>query len=428
MNKTLIGYLTLSPFRSFFKKMPFSRLLLGAVTGIVFSFIPFVLVTHVTDGMISGILNRLIETTSYHLRAEPLVPLDEEQWQEALTLMKKTEGVRSAVIEQTGTGLIKKPGTKGESPVSVRGIDPELYRRDPGFRRYLRVLDGRFDLSSPRDILLGEAVARERDLHVGDSVHLLIGRTTEGGRFVPRIYRLKLRGIVSAGYRELDKTWLFMPEAEAARFFRDQNRFVGLKVKRSPYGSLEDIAGRLREALPPYWTVRSWKRRYLSQQSNYASTKAVLGLIAALIVLVAVFNGSSGLAMLVIEKSPEIAVLKSLGASGGDITAAFTLIGMTAGGVGSFLGLVLGVLVTLGINEIIRGIEFVLNVFLHLFHPESSIHLLNRAYYLETIPIHLNIHLLLTAWVAAVLTAGAASWIPARRAGRIRPAELLRRY
>jgi lipoprotein-releasing system permease protein len=139
--------------------------------------------------------------------------------------------------------------------------------------------------------------------------------------------------------------------------------------------------------------------------------------------------------MIQIEKREEIAILKSLGMPGRDISLVFLLLGFIVGCAGTFLGVAAGLTVSLSINEIIAGVEsgvnaaFDLGLRLFLSSPaEGRIQIFNPQFYLEYIPIRINLKELALAAGFSLLVALLAAYIPSRGAGKIRPLEVLRKH
>jgi lipoprotein-releasing system permease protein len=141
--------------------------------------------------------------------------------------------------------------------------------------------------------------------------------------------------------------------------------------------------------------------------------------------------------MVVLEKTQEIAMLKAMGAGPAAIGMAFTITALATGLAGTALGLAMGAAVAVNINALLAGLEWALNLaaraafallspILGLPRP-LAVRLFNAEFYLERIPISLSFRELAVIAAATMLLAVLAAWLPARRAGRIKPLEVLRR-
>jgi lipoprotein-releasing system permease protein len=149
--------------------------------------------------------------------------------------------------------------------------------------------------------------------------------------------------------------------------------------------------------------------------------------IMALIVMVAAVNVSSATSMLVIERQRDIAVLKAAGARPGVTSRIFLWGSFFTGLIGALIGISVGLLIGVNINTFIHGLEKVLNVFTGLFQA-GEIKILDPGYYLEEIPIVVDWSAVFLIGLFTILSSMLASWIPARRAGKTRPIEILRKY
>ncbi len=404
--------------------------LLGSILGIALSLVPLLVVMEVADGMIEGITRRFLEVGTYH--AQVLLPMAGAETLQALAAALRSQpGVRYALVEQQGLGLAAGP--KGRSAVTIRAVPAELYAQDEGFRRYFRLEAGGFELASAGSLLLGRELAGRLGVGVGDRLRLL---TLRGGRGLPLVSSFTVRGIFSTGYQELDKLWVYVPLASAGRLLGENGgeRFIGLKLD-DPFRGLERQLARLR--LPEEAQVYGWYQLEKASYKSFQTTRALLLFIMALIVAVAAVNVSSSLVMVVLEKTPEIAMLKAMGAGPWEIGLGFTVTAAATGLAGTALGLALGALVAVNINGLLAGLERVLNLggraafallspLLPLL-PPPAVRLFNTEFYLEQIPVNLSFRELAAVAAATMLLSVLAAWLPARRAGAIRPLEVLRR-
>jgi lipoprotein-releasing system permease protein len=205
-----------------------------------------------------------------------------------------------------------------------------------------------------------------------------------------------------------------------------------------PFGNIEPERNALMRALPEGYTVYTWQELNRAQFQSFTTTRMLLLFIMLLIVLVASVNVSSALVMLVMERRREIAILKSTGARPIDIAFAFLLSGFLTGSGGVLLGLPVGILCALNINGIFAFMERAINgvsaAWYYAFAPAGGrttapvgIHLLDPAYYLESIPIHIEPGKLFAIAAGTLVLSVLVSAIPAYRAGREKPIETMRK-
>lgn len=165
---------------------------------------------------------------------------------------------------------------------------------------------------------------------------------------------------------------------------------------------------------------------------SFEVTRSTLLFIMAIAIAVAAINLSSALLTFVADHTTEIAILRSYGASSHSIGAIFLWSGMLTGAVGTLAGVILGIALSLFINPIIHGMEWIINAFNALAavaagQPPLPIRLLDPAYYLEKIPVTVNFAEIMVITAASLLVCIIASLMPARKASKISVLELFRK-
>ena len=398
------------------------RYLRGAAAGIALSLIPIVVTLIVADGMIRGITDRYLELGTGHLQIfnyqNPQSP------EEALPFIEGLPGIRGVWAERHGLGLLL--GNAGSRGATVRAVDKSFWD-DEGSKKYLRVLSGEAKFETDRDVLLGEELAKSIGAATGGSVRIMTIRTTQTGRSVPRVTSFTVRGIVSSGYRELDSLWCIMTLEAGQQMLPDSTgSYLMLKID-DPYDGADTMARSLYRLLGSNYGIYTWKTLQYSQYSSYESTRQLLLFIMALIVLVAAVNVSSATSMLAIERQRDIAVLKASGARPSFTSGVFLWGSFLTGLTGSVFGIAAGLAIGCSVNSLIRMLEALLNFFTGLFHGDP-VKILDSSYYLEIIPIIVNWNAVLLIAVFTILSSVVASWLPARRAGKIKPIEIMRKY
>jgi lipoprotein-releasing system permease protein len=418
----------------------------GAILAIGISIVPLILVLVVSDGMIEGITRRYIETKSHHLQVS--VPLDTsgELIGKGLLAMESIPGISRAYLERMGTAVAVS-GHQSHAVV-LRAL-PLEYFEDPGTLRYLKRVAGDSIPRGGRGMVLGSALAEALKVNLGELVTIVTPAKEEnsynqysGFGYAPRLSTFRVTGIVSAGYRDLDALWAFVsPEAgESILSYPSSSAIVGIKVA-NPYDNalgveIKDAVGNAMESLYPTWfeeyLVRTWPEVERSLYVNFGTTKTMLMFIMAIILLVAAINLGSALSTFVAERSMDIAVLRSMGASDRMIGGIFTGAGVLAGAVGTLLGVGAGIILALNINSLIGIAEWGVNAADSLAaglsgRPTLPLKLLDPGYYLESIPLVFDFGSIVMVIASSLVLSAAVSLIPSRRAVRMSVQDLIRK-
>ena len=266
-------------------------------------------------------------------------------------------------------------------------------------------------------VLIGRALSFKLGLKPGDALTLTSakGEVTAFGT-LPKRQRFEIAGIFDVGMHEYDSSFVFMPLAVAGDFFGLGDKASGLEIYTSDpqniSGLREMIAADLKSGLRAF----DWLERNRSFINALRVERNVMFLILTLIILVAAFNIVSSMIMLVRSKNADIAVLRTMGASGGSIMRIFLMTGASIGLVGTVSGTVLGLLFCWKIGSIQHFIEQWSGA--ELFAAEI--------YFLSTLPAKIDPSEVGLVIAMAVGLSFLASLYPAWRASRIAPAEALR--
>jgi len=420
-------FLCLCNFRFQKKKNRGFKRLYGAVLGIAISLIPLIVVMEVVNGMIEGITRRFLEIGTFHIQIKPIFTDYSDNIDGIIRKLGRDKEITHIIPEIQGIGLLysRKNGTG----IGIRALPEDLYRSDTLFRKYMKVTSGAFDLSKRNSMVISKEIAEKLDVVVGDRVKLFAARTSSRKRLLRPVI-LTISGICSTGYHELDSSTAYIEYKKGRQIFSGSGQnLIGIKVG-NPFSSLKNIKESISRLVPEDWYVLSWFDENSSIYNSYQTTKFLLLFIMFLIVLVASVNIPSALLMLVMEKQEEIAILKSMGADPGSISLSFICTGLITGFLGTLPGIFLGLVIAVNINEIIHFLEFILNSGIYLLSQSDSfsIKLLDPDYYLEKIPIKIELLELLYVAFLSIFLAACGSYFPARKAAAIRPLDILRKH
>ncbi len=303
------------------------------------------------------------------------------------------------------------------SGVELRGIDPN---REPGVSGVGDLLTaGELNALSPRryQIILGSELALALGVTLGDKVTVMIARgvVTPAG-LVPRVRRFTVAGIFHAGMYEFDRRLALVHLTDAANLFRYRDSVSGIRLKVTDVYRAPSVVRTAAQNMRGYFLVSDWTRRHSGFFRSIQITKSILFVILSLVVAVAAFNIVSTLVMVVKDKQRDIAILRTGGATPANILRIFVWQGALIGVLGTAIGLVVGVLVTLNFESLIGFIETIAGRRL----------LAADVYFISDLPAELK-------WADVARVAGIAlalsllsTLYPSWRAARTAPADALR--
>jgi lipoprotein-releasing system permease protein len=407
----------------------------GAFLGIALSLVPLVVVLVVSNGMIKGITRRFVEVGTSHLQLRNYIGTDKASAEAMVKEVSSVEGVTLAFPFVSGLALAY--GEEGRTGVTVKGITQFVYESDAAFRQYIEMKEGVFDLSGSGGLLLSSGVAEKLKVKAGDEVRLVIARTFPGRKPILRPVNFTVRGIFTTGYYELDGLSAYISYEQAAELFRDAGALsIGVKVE-DPYGALSGVSGRIAEVLKGNWYLLTWFELQKPVYKSFQTTRILLVFIMFLIVCVAAVNISSTMVMMVLSRRQDIVILKSTGVSQGTISLSFFFSGVILSVAGTLAGLACGLLIGVNINGILLIIERALSggltLLTRILYPlrevsAVEVRLFDPSYYLEHIPVRISGYEIALIAFASIVVGALASYLPARRAGTLKPLEILQKH
>ena len=300
--------------------------------------------------------------------------------------------------------------------VQMRGLKPEEFRAKPAFANHL--VGGKLDDFTDDQVAIGIRMAERLRLSVGDTVTFLSPKLTSTPfGTMPRKGTFTVGLIFNAGVSEYDNGLVMMPLEAAQGFFQTGDGVTELDVDiADPENGVVAAHRAIADAVGPNYRVIDWQQANFLFLGALDTEKSTMFLILTLIIVVAAFNIISSLIMLVKDKTADIAILRTMGATRGMIMRIFFLAGASIGVIGAATGVILAVL-------FVENIERVR----HLVQDLTGRDLFPAALYLfSQIPAKLDwLEVAYTVLVALALSFFF-SIIPAWRASRIDPVEALR--
>ena len=268
-----------------------------------------------------------------------------------------------------------------------------------------------------QNIIMGYRLGQKLNLKVGDFVSLISPNGMETALGVlPVNQNFKIGGFFDMGMYEYDNNFIFIPWKKAELFLSTNNIAHGIEVFLKDQKLTSSVNLQLQSKLNKNLIVIDWKKRNSSFMNALAVEKNVMFVILTLIILVAAFNIISSMIMLVQTKKADIALMRTMGASQYLIIKVFMLTGSIIGFLGTFVGVLLGVFVSMNIEKIRQLITSIFGQ--ELFSAEI--------YFLSKLPSNININEVLIVICISIFLTLLASIFPAWKASKISPAEALR--
>ncbi|WP_288448919.1 lipoprotein-releasing ABC transporter permease subunit [uncultured Pseudomonas sp.] len=384
---------------------------LVSMFGLALGVLAMILVLSVMNGFQEEMRGRILGMVP-HAFISAAQPLDD--WRPLAAKAEQQPHVLAAVPYTQLQGMLSVRGRM--QPLLVDGIDPAQEKRVSIVGE--RMTQGSLDALKPGEfgIVLGEIAARRFQLELGSQVTVIIPEVGATGSITPRLRRFTVVGTFKVG-AELDASLALINVADAAPLKGWQpGQVESIRLALDDLFQAPRISRDVAKALGDGYQARDWT---ISQGSLFQAMqmeKTMIGLLLLLIVAVGAFNIIATLIMVVADKKADIAILRTLGATPGQIMAVFMVQGTVIGLVGTLIGGVLGVIAALNVSSWIAALERLVGH--KLFGGDM--------YFISNLPSRLELEDVVLIAVAALSMSFLATLYPAWRASRTSPAEALR--
>jgi lipoprotein-releasing system permease protein len=266
-------------------------------------------------------------------------------------------------------------------------------------------------------IAIGTRLAQSLGVKFGDNITLISPRgaqTPFGTSPRSKVYRIA--ALFEMGMSEYDRTMMFMPLAEAKKYFNKGDQVDVLEIVVDDREKVDQYATQIETIGGPDLTITNWRQRNSTFFTVLEVERTVMFIILSLIILVAALNIVSGMMMLVKDKGRDIAILRTMGATKGAIMRVFLITGASIGIVGTIAGFLLGVVFCWNIEAIRQFVQWATST--TLMDP--------TVYYLTKLPADINPRETLGIVLMALVLSVLATLYPSWRASRMDPVDALR--
>ncbi|MGL0818191.1 lipoprotein-releasing ABC transporter permease subunit LolE [Vibrio vulnificus] len=336
-----------------------------------------------------------------------------ENWQSVMTQAVANPKVVAAAPYVKFTGLVER-GNKLKA-VEVRGVEPDFEQAVSTMSQFIDHQAWSQFLPGQNQVIVGRGVANELGVDVGDYVTLLIPQTGESTQVqAPKRVRVKVAGMLTLN-GQIDHNLVLLPMADAQQYNHLGEGVTGIALKTNDVLNAQAIVREVGRQIDVYVYLRSWQQQFGFLYRDIQLVRTIMYLVMVLVIGVACFNIVSTLMMAVKDRASEIAILRTMGAGDGLIKRIFVWQGVFSGVFGSVLGSVVGVLVALNLTTLIKGLERVIG---HQF-------LSGDIYFVDFLPSQLRVDDVLLVSGTAIVLSIVATWYPAARAAKLKPAAVL---
>ena len=386
---------------------------LTSVLGIALGIVVIITVLSVMNGFQTEVRDRMLRMTAHGNILELDGTLDD--WQHAAQAIAHIEQIAGvAPYIEAQSMVVKGSQVTG---VQLSGVQPSIETEVSDIDEFMLASDLDVLQAGQFKVLLGSELANYLAATVGDKVTIIAPETsvTPAG-IIPKMRRFTVAGIYEIGMNQFDRNTAIIHIQDAQKLFRYQDKVTGLRLKLDDIFLVPGLTQVINDQLQGEYWMTDWTRRHQNFFRAVKMEKTMMFVIMTLIVAVAAFNVVSMLIMVVTDKQSDIAILRTYGISARSILWVFIIQGSLIGVLGTILGVLGGIGLSLNLEHIILFVEQLLGQ--KVLDPS--------VYYITDLPSELHLSdVSYVAFISFALTV-LATLYPAFKAANTRPAHALR--
>jgi len=379
-----------------------------SIIGVTIGVAALIVVLSVFNGF-NGLVTSILVNFDPHLRVESPHRADTGSYHDVNEFLSRQHQVIAYAPYVGGKALIVSKNLN--RVVNIKGIDAERTRHATGLANRMVLGELNFEGPHASGIVLGLTLADRLGSVVGDTLVMVSPAGSELALLQmgqPLIRKFIVVGIYESNNKEYDGFYAYVSLPIAQAFFKTGDKIHGVEIRLRKFEDSQSFKEEMANHFGDNYRILSWFDLHRDLFTVMQIERWIAYLILSLIVGVASFNLLGSLTMSVIEKTRDIGVLRSMGATRKTITLIFMSQGVFVGIFGAAIGLLLGM-----------GLLY-LQMEYHLFPLDPSV------YIIPAIPVHLVWSDILLVVSTAVVFCSVAAWYPARRAATLIPAEAIR--
>lgn len=388
-----------------------SFITLASVFGMALGVAALIVVLSVMNGLETELRTRLLSMTAHATLANP---------REGVTDWRV---LRAQIVDQEGvTGVSPYVNVEGMlasgynlNPALIRGILPDEEATVSGLDDFMRAGSLKDLEAGGQRIILGRLLALNLGVGVGNRVNLLVPQI-DNGRPAAQLRSFLVSGIFVAGVQDHDAGLALIHLDDASELRGFAGRAGGVAVRLDDPMAVGEFAGTLSQLGSGVATYSDWTMENRSHFRAIRIEKTMMAILLMLIVAVAAFNVVASLVMVVTDKKKDIAILRTCGLEPSRVSRIFIIQGSIIGFAGTFLGLVVGLLIAFNVETVFPWLERTFNFELM---PAD-------VFYVSQLPSEIQWFDVTLITLSAFLVAVLATIYPSHRAAAVAPAEALR--
>ncbi|WP_084418816.1 lipoprotein-releasing ABC transporter permease subunit [Henriciella litoralis] len=320
--------------------------------GIMLAVTALIVIMSVMAGFRSTLLNALLGGQGHVFVTVNGYP--EGDVQDLTQQIIELEGIKSAspIIEQQ----VLATSEYARTGAIVRGVRPDDLDNLPYLANGKSTADAA-GFNAGRNggdvVLIGAFLASDLGVGIGDKITLIAPEGVAGPFGVtPRSKAYTIGDTFTTGSVELDKLYVLMPMQQAQLFFNKRGEYQLIDVRIDEPMKSEQAVARIRDATGNIFPIQDWKRQRASYFNALNVERGMMRIIMLILITITALNIITGVVMLVKNKTRDIAILRTIGATQGSVMRIFIMIGAILGLAGALIGLALGVLIVLNIGVV----------------------------------------------------------------------------
>ena len=401
---------------------------------ISFGIITLITVISIMNGFHTNFRRKILETNTYHIIIQNNNYRNNTN-QYIKSILSKNKEIISIIPYYDGEGIIKSSwSTMG---IVIKALPKDVLELDNGFKREIKLPFGKFDLTKSYNIILGEELAKEIGVSVGDKVSILTFKGENLDLSAPSIRLMNIVGLFKTGYWDYDRSMVYISLDAAHKIFGISSNDLALGIKIKNIFKVNKVAKWIRNKLNKNIYLRTWIDMNRPLFEALKNEKIAIGFVVFLIIISGAFNIIGSLIMTIMEKKKEIGILRAIGATPSLIKKIFVIDGLYIGILGTLIGVSTGLFITIHIEKIFHLFEIIVNFFKDIiynlflsplgFMPVPDIILLSKSiYYIEGVPVEIHLLDIIVISVMAVGISVLAAYYPASRAANLKPVDAIR--